>query len=808
MQVVEMVKRCRGFVSASAMLRQVPVVILVVGVCMATVWLLLPMRLFDDPYSTVLLDRKGNLLSASIADDQQWRFPRPDSLPAKYQKAAICFEDKRFWNHPGVDPLAVMRAVWVNLKNREVISGASTITMQTVRLARRNRPRTFVEKCIEAILAIRLELRMSKRDILGLYATHAPYGGNVVGLTAASWRYFGRDPSTLSWAESAMLAVLPNSPALIHPGKNRSALWHKRNLLLGRLRDNGIIDSMTARLSMEEPLPPRPYPIPMTASHLLFRAKHEMPIADGHVMTTIDKDMQMRINEIIERHHNRLTGNGVYNAAALVLDINRNEVLAYVGNIADLEDETHGYQVDIINSPRSTGSILKPFLYAGMMHTGELLPDQLVPDIPTRLGGFAPQNYSKEFDGAVCASAALARSLNIPAVRQLNRYGVDRFYDLLSRMGMSTLFRSADNYGLSLILGGAEATLWDITAMYAGMVRSVTSYTRENDADTIYTAPFTKPHYHASLQSPPENTSAVYQSPLDAGSCYLTLQTLLEVTRPEEERAWHSFASAKKIAWKTGTSYGFRDGWAVGVTSRYAVGVWVGNADGHGRPELTGISAAAPLLFDIFSLLPSGQWLERPELDLREINVCSQSGYRSGPHCGKTKKAIVHHSGLRSPPCPYCRTIHCDAEGQWRVHSDCERVADMNNRSWFVLPPALEWYYKKRNADYRSLPPYRVDCRDRAVMDEPMNSLSLIYPRPEARVYVPRELSGKKGRVVFEAAHRNSECTIFWYLDQAYAGKTNDIHQFAFNPAPGSHVLTLVDENGNTVRCPFVVMDD
>jgi penicillin-binding protein 1C len=769
-----------------------------VSACVAGVWFCVPPRLFDTPYSTVLLDREGRLVGAGIAADEQWRFPPPDSLPARYRAAAVHFEDRRFRYHPGIDPLAVLRALWLNLRAGEVVSGASTITMQTIRLSRRNRPRTIGEKCIEACLALRLELHMSKDEILRLYAAHAPFGGNVVGLPAASWRYFGRDPSTLSWGESALLAVLPNSPSLIHPGRNRRALKAKRDRLLRSLRREGIIDTMTAALAAKEPLPPRPLPLPMSAPHLLFRMAGGETKNTAHLVSTLDKRLQKRAGAIVERHHRRLAGNGIHNAAALVVDIPENAVRAYVGNIADPDDERHGSQVDVISAPRSTGSILKPFLYAGMMQAGELLPEQLVPDLPTRLGGFAPQNYSKGFDGAVPAASALARSLNVPAVRLLHRFGVDRFHDLLSRLGMSTLHRDAHDYGLTLILGGAEGTLWDITAMYAGLARSVTSYGRGGDGVTAFAAP-------RLLENEGTRREEAAHAPLDAGSCFLTLQALLEVTRPNEERAWQSFASAKKIAWKTGTSYGFRDGWAVGVSPRHAVGVWVGNADGHGRPGLTGIAAAAPLLFDLFDLLPSGEWFDPPEMQVHQIEVCTHSGYRPGPHCATTTTTLAHRAGLTSPPCPYCRLVHCDTSGAWRVNGDCERVARMRSTRWFVLPPAIEWYYKKRHADYRILPPMRDDCGEGALA-KGERSLSLIYPRRHARIYVPLELDGDRGRIVFEAAHRRERSSIFWYLDDTYLGETSTLHQLALTPTPGKHVLTLVDERGETVRSPFTVL--
>ncbi len=786
--------------------------------CLIFSWNGLPEPLFDAPLSTVILDRDGRLLGASIAQDEQWRFPGNAEVPGKFARAITCYEDRRFFHHPGVDPFAVLRAMWLNIRMGRIVSGASTITMQVIRLSRQGRPRTFQEKLTEMMMAFRLEAAMGKKEILGLYASYAPFGGNVVGIQSAAWRYFGRGPDKLSWAETAMLAVLPNNPALIHPGKNRKELRRKRNRLLDRMRQHGIIDALSCDLAKQEPLPPKPHPIPMLAPHLLSRIMYggsrSLPSlthpaaseARSRIRTTLIKNIQVRADEIIRRHHRGLSGNGIHNAAALILDVESGNVIAYVGNVSDFIRPEHGNHVDIITAPRSTGSILKPMLYAGMMNAGELLPTQLVPDIPTRMGGFAPENYSRTFQGAVPAHKALARSLNVPAVRLLHSYGVDRFYALLKTLGMTTLHRPAQDYGLSLILGGAEGNLWDITGIYAGMARCV------NDASQGIVpnrSAFFPPRYLIRPQADSrtgENAISSYaDDPLGAGACWLSLQAMLEVTRPDEESAWRDFSSSRKIAWKTGTSYGLRDAWAVGITPRYAAGVWVGNADGEGRPGLTGISAAAPVLFELFGLLDVRGWFDCPEADLSEVAVCAKSGYRVGPHCAKRKMARVTPAGLRSEGCPYCRIIHCDSDLTRRVHSECERVAEIRAEKWFVLPPGMEWFYKRKHSDYRPLPPYREDCLE-SIPGFDTASLTLICPGKSGLIYVPMELDGNRGRTVFEAAHRNPRTTVFWHLDNRYLGKTRDIHQMEIAPEPGRHTLTLVDENGDRLERRFTVL--
>jgi len=787
-------------------------------------WRSLPSELFDTPYSTVLLDRNGALIGASIAADGQWRFPPQVELPEKFIRAVTLYEDRHFFRHPGVDLLAVVRAAWKNLRSQRIVSGASTLTMQVIRLSRRRHSRTIWEKMKEMMLAVRLELSKSKGEILCLYAAHAPFGGNVVGLEAASWRYFARRPEQLTWAESAMLAVLPNSPSLVHPGKGQASLLVKRNRLLDKLRRHRAIDDLTCSLAQAEPLPTAPHGLPMLAPHLHDRVRREQASGlDGRgrakgaasrpsrIRTSLDKLLQARVTEVVRRHHRHLEGNGIHNAAVLVLEVETKQARAYVGNVPDLTDPEHGNHVDVINAPRSTGSILKPLLYAAMLDAGELLPQELVPDIPTRIGSFMPQNFSKTYQGAVPAHLALARSMNIPAVRMLHSYGVDRFYTLLKDLGMTTLHRPASGYGLTLILGGAEGTLWDITGIYAGLAQTVNHFFQDHPA---HASPFSPPGYlHTAGEdrdvgpgSAKRSRSPSAQRPhLGPAASWAALQAMLEVARPYEERAWRSFASSHKIAWKTGTSYGLRDGWAVGVTPRYAVGVWVGNADGEGRPGLTGISTAAPILFEVFGLLDHTGWFEAPEADTAEIEVCVKSGHRAGPNCEEIQSMRVPLAGLRTRHCPYCRIIQCDVSLRWRVHSGCERIGEVRPVNWFVLPTAWEWFYRNKHSDYRPLPPYRSDCQE-AVTGAESSSLSLIYPRRNGSIYVPVELDGDRGRTVFEAAHRDPRILIYWHLDEEFLGTTREIHQIALAPEPGFHILTLVDENGERLERAFVVL--
>jgi len=757
-----------------------------------------PVVRFGDPLSTVLLDSQGRVLSASTAADGQWRFAAPVRVPERFARCAVLFEDRRFRWHPGVDPVAVARALLQNLRAGRVVSGGSTLTMQVVRLARKGQPRTMGEKLVEAVLALRLELAASKDRILALWAGNAPFGGNVVGLEAASWRYFGRGPEHLSWAEAATLAVLPNAPSLIHPGRNRRRLLARRNALLARLRAAGDLDRASYRLALAEPLPPQPFPLPSLTPHLLERARRE-----GHegerLRTSLSRKLQERATAVVRYHAARLAGNGVHNVAAIVAEVRTGRVLAYVGNSGGPDAPAHDGWVDLVTAPRSTGSILKPFLYAEMLQAGEILPTELIADIPTRIGGFAPQNYDHSYSGAVPAAEALARSLNVPAVRMLRAHGVDRFWGELKAMGMTTLHRPAGGYGLTLILGGAETTLWDVGAMYAGLARTV---------DAFFHDPAEEPDFHP-LSYTAVGADSGGAEPGEGklpgpAACYETLRALLEVARPGVDGAWRRFASSRKIAWKTGTSWGHRDAWAVGVTPRHVVGVWVGNAKGDGRPGLTGHSSAAPILFELFGLLPRDGWFQAPEARMTLLSVCAASGFRAGPDCAERREIQAPLACRAAGVCPWCRLVHLDRSGRWRVHGGCEPVSAIRTVGRLVLPPAMEWYYRQRHPDLPPLPPLRPDCRAGAPRDG-APAMACIRPASGSTVWVPVELDGRMGRTVFQVTHRRPEARIFWHLDGEYLGETRADHRMGLAPPPGPHLLTLVDEDGEVLRVPFDV---
>ena len=764
-------------------------------------WFSLPEPLFTEPTSYVVEDRDGELLGATVASDGQWRFPAGEAVPEKFKTCILAYEDKRFYNHVGVDPLAMIRAVYKNITNAKVVSGGSTVSMQVIRLSR-GQKRTFWQKALETILSVRLEIRYSKQEILELYAAHAPFGSNVVGLEAASWRYYGRKPETLSWAESATLAVLPNAPSMIHPGKNRESLLRKRNFLLEKLHENGTIDASELELALAEPLPENPLPLPQDAPHLLqrFTAEHAARKLQGpsRLQSTLHGELQREVTRILERHHNHLKSNSINNACAMVMEIETGNVLAYVGNVYRPNEPEWQSHVDVIRANRSPGSLLKPLLYASLMSDGTILPHTLVPDIPTQIGGYMPQNFDLGYDGAVPASEAVSRSLNIPAVRMLRQYNHNRFYRILQNMGITTLNRPPDYYGLSLILGGSEVTMWDLAGAYASLVRA---YNHQHDTQGKIQALDVHPPYYRQHTEKYEPDTGAANIALDMPSLWYMFSAMEDVMRPGEEGLWQQFTSSRRVAWKTGTSFGFRDGWAIGFTPDYLVAVWTGNAGGEGRPGLVGVRTAAPILFDIFSVMPTSGWFEEPKYGYQYISICKKSGFKAGPECDDTEHRLVSQNGSRGLVCPYHQRIHLDVSGQFRVTDNCEATDQMKHVGWFVLPTAMEWYYKQSHFDYKPLPPLKPGCESQEVG----NAMEVIYPQNGSKISIPKDLDAKTSETVFSAAHRRPQTKIYWHLDEKFITETQNYHKVAMHPEAGKHVLTLVDEFGERKSVWFEV---
>lgn len=733
-------------------------------------FLCIPVPRFETSFSTVVTDANRNLLGARVADDGQWRFPATNCYSEKYLQCVLEYEDKYFFLHPGFNPVSFVDAAVDNIKAGRVLRGGSTITMQVVRLSRNGKPRTFKEKIIEVILAMRLEMRHSKKEIFYLYAAHAPFGGNVVGIDAAAWRYFNTTPDRLTWSEAATLAVLPNSPSLVNPSKGRDELKHKRDVLLGKLCEskayipkrfkNETFDKEDLELSLLENIPPKPYDLPTLAFH--FVCETEKNHKGKNTVSSINYEIQAKANEIAKKHYNTNSANGIENIGIYIIDFQEQKTIAYIGNHLGAKDAA---MVDMVKAQRSTGSILKPFLYAACLDEGLLLPTMILPDVPINLSGYTPQNYTGEYSGAVPADIALQKSLNTPFVHLLRQYSVPKFHHLLKELGLSGIVFEPDHYGYSLILGGAEASLFDIVNAYGSMAKKL---------------------YSDSIDVPFSKTSIA-----------LTFEAMCGLNRPNDQSGWRYFASSKKIAWKTGTSFGFKDAWAVGITNRYVIGVWCGNADGEGRPGLTGISVAAPVLFDVVNILNDGvspiETIDENEEML--VEVCVESGMPKSQYCTNTMTIKMPKTEIMTGVCPYHKKVFLDKTHQYQVFPDCYDIDNEDFEIYYSLPPVMEWFYRKTNPLYRSLPPVMPGCNT----GKQESVMSFIYPEESATLIIPKGIKGDRQSIIFEIAHRNPKKRVYWTLNEMPLGVTSNIHQMPINSESGSYILRCVDEDGNEI---------
>ncbi len=762
----------------------------------------LPDPLFNTPLATEILSAEGELLSAKIADDGQWRMPAADSISPKLLTAVVNYEDRSFYRHWGISIAGVVRALRDNWRAGEVVSGGSTITMQVARMARGNQARTLVQKMLEGAWATRLELRYDKARILEFWLANAPFGGNVVGVEAATRRYYGRSPAELSWAEAATLAVLPNSPALIHPGRARDALREKRDRLLDDLVTAGALSAAAAHLAKLEPLPEAPHPLPRKAVHLLERLRQENG-ADRY-QTSIEYGLQETVMRLVTQHQRLQAGNQVHNVAAMVTEVASGSVVAYAGNVPDLAP-AFAPDVDLITAPRSPGSLLKPVLFALALENGVLGPKELLADVPTNFNDFQPANFYRDYDGAVPADEALARSLNIPFVFLLRKYGVPSFHAALRQYGFRQLTQPPDHYGLSLILGGGEITMEEINGWFLGLARQQRYYYQRQG--WYQPADFAGPTLLQHQRRAPLEELSRNPGPIGAGAGYLTLETLTALSRPDETGTSHRFQSHRKIAWKTGTSFGFRDAWAVGCTPDYVVSVWTGNADGEGRAGLVGVKAAAPLLFQIFRTLenrPSDAptWFEPPYDDLLAVRSCKLSGLLAGPDC-PADTSWQTTNAERNAACPYHQRVFTNPTRTYQIRQDCGE-GELTAVNWFTLPPRQAHFYQRRHPDYVRLPPFHPDCQARNNQGED-HPLQLIFPYERGVLSPVKNWEGQEEPFFFELAHQRKNATVYWHLDDEYLTATTAFHSVSLSIPSGKHRLTVVDDQGFRLEHSFEV---
>ncbi len=728
--------------------------------------------LFNCDYSVVVMDVNGELLNAYINNEEQWHFPPLDrQLPEKLKTAVLVFEDENFYNHIGIDFYAIARAVSENYKSGKIISGASTIPMQLARMSNPKK-RNYFNKFLESCFAIKLNLHYSKENLLKLYLEHAPYGGNVIGYQTASLKFFGKKADLLTWAEAAALAVLPNAPGLIYPTATSNELKRKRDQLLSVLLSKGYINETTHQLALLEPIPDKFLSFNSLSPHLSRRVKNSNPNLKV-INTTINEEIQQQCNRLATRYRNIYSTYGIFNLSILVAENKTGNILAYVGS-PDFFDSENGGQVDGVIAPRSSGSILKPFLYALCFDEGIITTESLIHDLPTYYDGFTPQNASREYNGVIKAKEALIQSLNIPAVRLLNSYGVNQFYYFLNEAGVKTLFRSHDDYGLPLILGGAEVSMWDMVALYRGLVNN---------------GVFSENVVVKGMETIKSNKL------ISSGSCYLTLEILKELKRPGSEYYWEKFVGSKQFSWKTGTSYGHKDAWAIGVNSEYTIAVWVGNFTGESNKNISGAASAGPILFNVLQLLPQKEsdiWFDYQPDDYKTISICNLSGFRASEACPEKTDINVPYGMKPLKICNYHQFRFISDDGKYQSCSRCWSKIGSKKTTITIYPPDVSYYLRAKGQFIEKLPGHYPLCPGYKAE----NSLNIIYPNEGARLFLPRDFDGNTQSVICNVGYNGSGNIIYWYLNGFFLGTTDKEHKFAVKFQEGENMIKVIDEFG------------
>ncbi|MCX7648943.1 MAG: penicillin-binding protein 1C [Flavobacteriales bacterium] len=727
------------------------------------------------PQATLVTDSLDQVLGGHVSIHGEWYFlSRERTLPRRLSACITTFEDRRFDLHFGVDIPALAAALWGRITGKGPQRGGSALTMQLARMEMHgNQPRTLGRKILEMIKALAIEWRYSKEDILKFWSDHAPFGGNVAGVEAASWRYFEKAPADLSWAEAAMLAVLPNKPGLLHPGRNIGLLKKRRDFLLNQLFSRGLLTSSEFRLALEEPLPEAPRPLPALAPHL---AAHP---GKGVMHTTLSAALQEQVMRMAEMHGLRLKTAGVNHLGVLVAETSTGRVVAYVGNNPLAAGEAQG-DVDVLKAPRSYGSLFKPFLYAASLQQGLFLPQTLIPDHPMAFSGYAPRNFDYTFQGAVPADRSVSRSLNVPSVWMLKNYGTARFLNLLREAGIHHLNKPADYYGLSLILGGGESTPWEVASLFVKAGQRLSG--RDSVTEEIF------------LQKPGPGTQKLSPQFPGPAALWCMTEAMGRVNLPDVFAFRMADEQAGRIAWKTGTSYGHRDGWAAALTPGYTLVVWTGNADGTGRFGLTGLHTAAPLLWDVLACLPPQSPFSMPVKDMTETEICQESGYRQGPYCPHGRLQLIPKSGKKTPQCPFHKPILLDRATGQRVLEDCRDEKDVVTQILFDLPPLMAHYFFSAHPEYSAPPSWDPQCLP---ADEESQPIRLVTPMNPRGLIPEKDAMGMPLPIVFEAVQPQSGRRLWWFLNSRLLGFTEAPHKMNLRLDQGRHVLVLADENGH-----------
>lgn len=724
-------------------------------------------------FAQVVLARDGTLLRAFPDSKHIWRYPvELENVSPRYLEALLTYEDRFFYRHPGVNPVALVRAAWQWLQSGRIVSGGSTLTMQVARMLE-PQPRTLSGKLRQILRALQLEWRYPKRAILSYYINHAPMGGVLEGVEAASRSYFGKAARSLSYAEAVLLAVLPQSPSRLRPDRYPQRAHAAKNKVLARMQD--VWPAAVLKEAIQEPVYALALTPPQLAPLLAERLRRQEPHA-GRITSTLDAQMQATVEQLVLDRVHQLPPK--VSIAVLVMENRSAEVLAYAGS-ADFTDPARFSHVDMVRALRSPGSTLKPFLYGMAMDEGLIHSESLLADVPRNFSGYQPGNFQQSFHGPVSVSEALTRSLNVPAVEVLDQLGPVRFAAMLRRGGLQVALPGGAEPNLALILGGAANSLEQLVGAYSAFARNGLSV---------------QPRYTS-------DAAVVERRIMSAGAAFI-IRDILESGGTVEKRMGTRIGARQGVAWKTGTSFGFRDAWSVGVSDRYTIGVWVGRPDGTPNPGFFGANVAAPLLLDLFHALDAAP--PAPRLPLATVSrseICWPLGLRpSGSEdsaCLERRSAWLLN-GAAPPTFP-------DPLYQGQLRFSYFVNADRSVRLWpgctedgMQLVQAVRWpallepWLSPEQKHKTAPPPWAAACNGES-SGHALHTLTISGLRSGTVLHPAADGTAPLVELRVQGAGKE----VFWLMDGKLIARTKSgegySHRFT---EPGEHTLTALDEHG------------
>lgn len=707
------------------------------------------------------------MIHAFLTKNEKWRMKtNMDEISPLLKKAIVAKEDKYFFHHPGVNPVAMGRAFVKNIFRMKRVSGASTITMQLAK-ALEPKPRNYINKFIEIFRALQLEWKYNKAEILQLYLNIVPYGGNIEGVKAASLLYFKKNPDHLSLAEITALSIIPNRPSSLVIGKNNELIVQERNRWLQKFSHDKVFTSKEIQDALEEPLTAYRGSVPKLVPQLAYKLKKQ---GSNIIKTNIELNTQLKVEKLVQDYSRNLSLKNIRNAAVLIINNETHKVITYIGS-ANFYDTTDGGQVNGAAAIRQPGSTLKPLLYGLCIDEGLMTPKAIVTDVAVNYNGYAPENYDKQFNGYVTMEYALEHSLNIPAVKGLAMLGKDKLVQKLAQCGFQQIKKDQKKLGLSMILGGCGTSLEELTGLY-------TIFANEGR--------YVSPLFYRSDRSLIRGLTV-----LSPSATYMINETLSKLNRPDFPLNWQSTERMPKIAWKTGTSYGRRDAWSIGYNKHFTVGVWVGNFSGLGIPEISGANVATPLLFKIFNTIDydsNQEWFEQPN-DCDTRMVCSETGLGPKDHCTHTVMDYFIPLVSSTQSCNNIQEVMISAQEKISYCKTCMPDAGYKKKMYKIIAPDIQAYFDERRIAYEKVPAHNPDCEK-------------IFKEGAPAITSPRNgseyLISKKNPEAIQLTSNtgNDVSKVYWYINNRFYKSGDARTKQFFIPEEGPVKISCTDDKG------------